>query len=69
MFEIIPKIFYNQYACRFGHSFHTLQLFIYYGSDVLNNNLAAVQAIIEMGLTSISTLEYHRRPMAENENC
>jgi len=31
MFEIIPKVFYNQYKAVFGHSFETMQTFIYYG--------------------------------------
>ena len=54
MFEIIPKIFYNQYFCRFGQAFHTIQLFIYYGSDILRMAFPAVKAIVEMAMTSIT---------------
>lgn len=56
MFEIIPRIFKNQYNCRFGQSFHAIQLFIYYGSDVLSQNYPAIESIVDMSLISISTL-------------
>ena len=63
MFEIIPKIFYGQYACRFGQAFHTIQLFIYYGSDVLRNSMNAIEAIIKMGISSINQTVYKNKPM------
>lgn len=64
MFEIVPKIFYGQYSCRFGQAFHTIQLFIYYGSDILRSSLAAVQAIIGMSLSSITHTEYDKKPLS-----
>lgn len=69
MFEIVPKIFYGQYCCRFGQAFHTIQLFIYYGSDVLRNSFNAIEAIVRMALTSITQTEYKKKPIGECENC
>jgi len=69
MFEIVPKIFYGQYYCRFGQAFHTIQLFIYYGSNVLRDSFNAVDAIVRMCLTSISHTEYKKKPIGECENC
>lgn len=66
MFEIIPKIFYGQYNCRFGQAFHTIQLFIFYGSDVLKNAFPAIEAIVKMCVTSITQTEYKGKPVAEN---
>jgi hypothetical protein len=55
MFEIIPRIFYNQYQCRFGHAFHTMQIFIYYGKETLAQSFPAIEAIINMCTTSMTT--------------
>ena len=55
MFDIIPKLFYSTYHKNFGHSFETLQIFIYYGGEILKSNPAAVKAMIEMGITSMNT--------------
>lgn len=66
MFEIIPKIFYGQYNCRFGQAFHTIQLFIYYGSDILKSSYKAIEAIVNMSITSITQSEYKKKPIGEN---
>ena len=66
MFEIIPKIFYGQYACRFGQAFHTIQIFIFYGSDLLRASFNAIEAIVKMSITSITTTEYKNRLMGES---
>jgi hypothetical protein len=69
MFEIVPKIFYGQYECKFGQAFHTIQLFIYYGSQILKSSPRAIQVIVDMTLTSITQTEYKKKPVGEIENC
>jgi hypothetical protein len=69
MFEIIPKIFYGHYKAVFGHSFETMQTFIYYGKDILKTAPAAINSIIHMGLTSIFSKEYKNRKLLESDNC
>lgn len=69
MFEIIPKIFYGQYNCRFGQAFHTIQLFTYYGSEILKSSFNAIEAIVKMCITSITQKEYNKKPIGENESC
>ena len=68
MFEIIPKIFYGQYECRFGHAFHTIQLFIEHGHQLLIDSPTALKSILEMSITSLSSLEYKKRILSESEN-
>lgn len=48
MYKLIPLFFYKQYKGRFGHSFQALQLFIYYGSDLLCQSKALLREIMEM---------------------
>lgn len=54
MFELIPKIFYNQDHCHFGQSFNTINIFIYYGANTLANAPKAIQAIIEMAVANMT---------------
>lgn len=58
MFEIIPKVFFNQYHCIFGQAFTTVHSFIYYGANVLANAPQAIQAILNMSFASMSLLEH-----------
>ena len=69
MFEIIPKIFYNQYMGIFGHSFQTMQVFIFYGFSILKEYPAAIQSIVHMGLTSLSHTKYKTKLLSESDNC
>jgi hypothetical protein len=57
MYHIIPLVFYKQYHGRFGHSFETLQLFIFYGKDILLAKRNILQEIIEMCLFSMKLPE------------
>ena len=69
MMEILPRIFYGVYECRFGYSFRVIQLLIYYGSAILSTDLQAIYMLIEMSVTSISSTERNKKPMSESENC
>ena len=62
MFDIIPKLFYSSYHKQFGHAFETLQFFIFYGGQILAGNIQAIKTIIEMAVTSMTTLEGKIRP-------
>ena len=55
MFDIIPKLFYSTYDKQFGHAFETLQIFIFYGGQILTSNLQAMKSIIEMTGASMNT--------------
>lgn len=68
MFDIIPKIFYGQYECRFGHAFHTIQLFILHGHQLLIDSPTALKSILEMSMASLSTIKYKNRILSESEN-
>lgn len=46
MFDIIPKLYYSSYNKQFGHAFETLQIFIYYGGQILAGNPQAIKGII-----------------------
>lgn len=46
MFDIIPKLFYSAYEKKFGQTFETLQIFMFYGKDILFTNIAAIKTII-----------------------
>ena len=65
MFEMIPKLFYGQYDKMFVHSFETLQIFMFYGSKILSSAPQAMQMIIDMGITSMETLEGKNRKRNE----
>ena len=69
MFEIIPKLFYNQYDHMFAHSFETLQIFMFYGSNILGGAPQAMKMIIEMGINGMDTIKTKKRTKNEAENC
>jgi hypothetical protein len=69
MFDIIPKLFYSTYHRQFGHSFETLQIFINYGGDILNNSPQAIRTIIEMAIGSFTAEEEKGRRRTEADNC
>ncbi len=46
-----------------------MQTFIYYGKEILKTSPAAINSIIHMALTSISTKEYKGRTLLESDNC
>ena len=56
MFDIIPKLFYNIYNQLFLTSFETLQVFILYGSNVLEAAPQAMEIIIDMCICSLEAI-------------
>lgn len=69
MFDIIPRLFYNQFDHMFIFSFETLQIFMFYGSNILSAAPQAMQTIIDMGVASMNTIQGKTRRHNEAENC